>query len=92
MDYFYILISFVTGAVLMIAGVTVGAYFVFRTRYAVQDIPFLQKSVKKTEPASYVSDLFPDTETEDEMSEAAKAIREQKNDSADVMSMLRGKK
>ncbi len=70
------------GAIILFA-VYLGAYMVFRTKHAQMGIPFLQKAEKKTgQPEHYASELFEDQDfdilDEDELSEAAIRLREQK--------------
>lgn len=82
------------GAVLAFIGGAFGAYAVFRTRHAVTDIPFIRKQAKgDRQPASYVSDLFPEEEMpeDEEMSEAAQRLHEQKGSRAAAMSIVKGK-
>lgn len=82
------------GAVLAFIGGAFGAYAVFRTRHATTDIPFIRSGHKKDrKPASYVSDLFPEEETpeNEEMSEAAQRLHEQKNSREAAMAVVRGK-
>lgn len=92
--YWQTLLSVGLGAILAFIGGMLGAYAVFRTRHATTDIPFIRKSAKgKGQPASYVSDLFEPEEIpeDEELSEAAQRLHEQKSSRAAAMSVVKGK-
>ena len=82
------------GAILAIIGGMLGAYAVFRTRHATTDIPFIRSGRKKDrKPASYVSDLFEPEEIpkDEQLSEAAQRLHEQKGSRAAAMAVIKGK-
>ena len=90
-----ILGAVILGAILAFIGGMLGAYAVFRTRHATTDIPFIRSGRKKDrKPASYVSDLFPEEEMpeDEEMSEAAQRLHEQKDSRVAAMATIKGKK
>ena len=82
--WFFIVIAF--AMVLPLVGVIIGAYAVFRTKYAQTGLRFMEpKNVNKNidAPYSYASDLFPEGEDStglgnEMLSEAADRIREQR--------------
>lgn len=82
------------GAVIAVAGGILGAYAVFRTKHAIDDIPFIRKTAKDnhTPAVSYVSDLFQEEVEEDNgLSEAARRVHEQK-EKQDAMDFVKGNK
>ena len=80
------------GAIILFA-VYLGAYMVFRTKHAQMGIPFIQRAEKKTgQPEHYASEMFDDQDfdilDEDDLSDAAIRLREQKTDTSPLQSTM----
>ncbi len=79
------------GGVILFA-VFMGGYMVFRTRHAQTGIPFIQRAEKKTgKPEHYAAEMFEDQDfdlDEDDLSEAAERIREQKTDGSTIQNVM----
>ena len=84
LNTFVFLAVILVGWILPLVGVIIGAFAVFKTKYAPEGYQFLglPKRQNAGGPHSYVSDLFKDEAEspmfDEDLSEAARRIREQK--------------
>ena len=88
------------GGGLVLIGVLIGAFCVFKTKHAESGIPFIETPELRKQnksPQSYARNLFPEYAEDEEESDAAKRIREQKEgflggSKENVMDMVHGKR
>ena len=97
--FWQLLILMVASGLLPVIGMVLGAWFVFKTKHAQTGVPFIQNPLSRTadsDVSSYVGDMFGDEQPdfdEDEMSEAARRIRDQQPASPlDNLASIMGKK